>query len=110
MAQKSRYIIAIELEQYCSIRNESSRLAIQIHSVFLPARDVLGLVLESGSLDALMERVRLAVPELLRLNGGTEQSIPLVFRSERRECMAGKRGTLGGAVFPTFLLFPRCTL
>ena len=50
--------------------------------------DVPGLALESGSLDALMERVRFAVPELLRLNGSAEQSIPLVFKSERRECLA----------------------
>ena len=30
--------------------------------------DVRGLVLESGSLDALIEKVRYAVPELLELN------------------------------------------
>lgn len=30
--------------------------------------DVPGLVLESGSFDALVERVRVAVPELLELN------------------------------------------
>ena len=30
--------------------------------------DIPGLVLESGSLDALMERARHAVPELLTLN------------------------------------------
>jgi len=30
--------------------------------------DVLGLVLEHGSLDVLMARVKLAVPELLELN------------------------------------------
>ena len=30
--------------------------------------DVPGLVLEHGSLDALIERVKLAVPELLSLN------------------------------------------
>ncbi len=30
--------------------------------------DVEGLVLESGSLDALIERVRFAIPELLELN------------------------------------------
>ncbi|MBQ9209587.1 MAG: DUF1902 domain-containing protein [Oscillospiraceae bacterium] len=34
------------------------------------SRDVPGLVLESGSLDALIERVRYAVPELLELNLG----------------------------------------
>lgn len=31
--------------------------------------DVPGLVLESGSFDALIERVRVTVPELLQLNG-----------------------------------------
>ena len=30
--------------------------------------DIPGLVLESGSFDALLERVRYAVPELLALN------------------------------------------
>ena len=30
--------------------------------------DIPGLVLESGSFDALLERVRFAVPELLELN------------------------------------------
>ena len=33
------------------------------------SEDISGLVLEGGSLDALMERVRFAVPELLALNG-----------------------------------------
>ena len=33
------------------------------------SQDVPGLVLESGSFDALLERVRFAVPELLELNG-----------------------------------------
>lgn len=46
--------------------------------------DIPGLVLESGSLDALIERVRFAAPELLDLN-----KIPKVntfcFRVERRE-------------------------
>ena len=33
--------------------------------------DVPGLVLESGSFDALLERVRNAIPELLELNSNT---------------------------------------
>ena len=32
------------------------------------SEDVKGLVLESGSLDALIERVKVAIPELLELN------------------------------------------
>ncbi len=35
------------------------------------SEDVPGLALESGSFDALIERVRVAVPELMRLNGAT---------------------------------------
>ena len=35
------------------------------------SEDVPGLVLESGSLDALIERVKTAVPELLELNEKT---------------------------------------
>ncbi len=31
--------------------------------------DVPGLVLESGSFDALVEKVRITVPELIELNG-----------------------------------------
>ena len=47
--------------------------------------DVPGLVLESGSLDALMERVRGAIPELLGLNGSHENMISLLFKSERHD-------------------------
>ena len=46
--------------------------------------DIPGLVLESGSFDALAERVRFAVPELLELNKLTH-ALNLLFLSERRE-------------------------
>lgn len=46
--------------------------------------DVPGLVLESGSFDALVERVRIAVPELLQLNQKTPAA-SLCFKSERRQ-------------------------
>lgn len=49
--------------------------------------DVPGLVLESGSFDALLERVRFAVPELLSLNQ-TKAPLTLNFQSERREKLA----------------------
>lgn len=32
------------------------------------SKDIPGLILESGSFDALLERVRFAIPELLRMN------------------------------------------
>ena len=49
--------------------------------------DVPGLVLESGSFDALLERVRYAVPELLSLNH-KQQPLSLTFLSERHERLA----------------------
>ena len=49
--------------------------------------DIPGLVLESGSFDALLERVRFAVPELLALNH-TKAPLTLTFQSERRERLA----------------------
>ena len=50
--------------------------------------DVPGLVLESGSFDALVERVRVTVPELLELNGSAPASIQLRMVSERCERLA----------------------
>ncbi|HBU11251.1 MAG TPA: antitoxin HicB [Clostridiales bacterium] len=48
--------------------------------------DIPGLVLESGSLDALIERVRFAIPELLSLNGAAEsKKLFVCYRSERHE-------------------------
>jgi hypothetical protein len=47
--------------------------------------DMPGLVLESGSLDALIERIRFAAPELLALNGTAQGAFSMCFRSERHE-------------------------
>lgn len=51
------------------------------------SKDIPGLVLESGSFDALLERTRFAIPELLSLNSTHEQTFSLSFRSERHERM-----------------------
>lgn len=51
------------------------------------SNDVPGLVLESGSFDALLERTRFAVPELLALNTPKAQPFFLTFKSERHERM-----------------------
>ena len=45
--------------------------------------DVPGLVLESGSFDALIERVRMAIPELLELNSNKQRSYSVMFQSVR---------------------------
>ncbi len=45
------------------------------------------LVLESGSFDALLERTRFAIPELLELNSSEVQPFSLTFKSERHERM-----------------------
>ena len=50
--------------------------------------DIPGLVLESGSFDALLERVRFAVPELLELNKDTKNNLSLLFVSKRHERVA----------------------
>ncbi len=50
--------------------------------------DIPGLVLESGSFDALLERVRFAVPELLELNGTEKTPLNLFFVSKRHERIA----------------------
>lgn len=52
------------------------------------SEDIPGLVLESGSFDALLERVRFAVPELLELNSSNQSNISLLFQSARHERVA----------------------
>ena len=52
------------------------------------SKDVPGLVLESGSFDALIERVRYAVPELLELNSKPQTIVDLSFFSERHDQVA----------------------
>mgnify|MGYP002509494456 CR=1 FL=1 len=49
--------------------------------------DIPGLVLESGSFDALLERTRFAVPELLALNNPESHPLSLTFISKRQERM-----------------------
>lgn len=49
--------------------------------------DIPGLVLESGSFDALLERTRFAIPELLTLNSSDTRPFSLTFKSERHERM-----------------------
>ena len=49
------------------------------------SNDIPGLILESGSIDALIERVKFAVPELLELNGKERQPLSICFKSERHE-------------------------
>ena len=51
------------------------------------SNNIPGLVLESGSFDALVERVRFAIPELLELNRGNFP-VALTFKSERHERIA----------------------
>jgi DNA-binding NarL/FixJ family response regulator len=46
------------------------------------SEDVPGLILESGSADVLMERVRHAVPELLELSNQNQSNINLSFNTE----------------------------
>lgn len=52
------------------------------------SNDIPGLVLESGSFDALLERVRFAAPELISLNDSDKSSFMLSFVSNRHERIA----------------------
>ena len=49
------------------------------------SQDVPGLVLESGFFDALLERVRYAVPELIELNGEKPTNLKLTYLTERED-------------------------
>ena len=50
--------------------------------------DVPGLVMESGSCDALIEKLRFAIPEMLQLNGTSRSPLRLNFVSYRHEQVA----------------------
>lgn len=47
------------------------------------SEDITGLVMESGSLDALMERVKNATTELLELNSHKGKRTQILFHSTR---------------------------
>ena len=49
--------------------------------------DELGIVLESASFDNLVERVKLAVPEMLELNLGYTGDIEINFEAHRMEIL-----------------------
>ena len=52
-------------------------------AVWYAINDDIPIALESASLDVLMERVKLAVPELLELNGKIHEHTVLRFSMER---------------------------
>jgi predicted RNase H-like HicB family nuclease len=47
------------------------------------SKDIPGLILESGSVDALIERVKTAAPELLELSGKAAHNVGLNIKAER---------------------------
>jgi predicted RNase H-like HicB family nuclease len=51
---------------------------------YCTSEDIPGLILESGSLDALVERARHAASELLELMGRDPANASLSFKAERR--------------------------
>ena len=50
---------------------------------YCTSEDIPGLILESDSLDVLVERARHAVPELLELMGQDPANASLLFKAER---------------------------
>ena len=51
---------------------------------YCTSEDIPGLILESSSLDALVERARHAAPELLEHMGHDPSNASLSFKAERR--------------------------
>jgi len=51
--------------------------------VWYASCESIPLVLESGSFDALIERIKIAAPEMIAENGGSTGPVHLCFRSER---------------------------
>jgi predicted RNase H-like HicB family nuclease len=47
------------------------------------SKDIPGLILESGSVDALIERVKIAALELLELSGKVAHNVRLNIKAER---------------------------
>jgi len=52
------------------------------------SQDIPGLILESGSFDALVERVKIAVPDLLELNRADNEQVKLHLKAERLSVVA----------------------
>ena len=49
------------------------------------SQDVPGLILESESLDVLINKVRTAIPELIELNGTKHREYSLLYETERTD-------------------------
>ena len=60
----------------------------EAHVWIAVSEDLKGLVLECGSLDALIERVKIAVCELLEIQGESCEGISLNFSMERHLAVA----------------------
>ena len=52
------------------------------------SNDDIPIILEDGSFDALICRVKLATPELLELNGKPHENIHLLFKMEAQAIVA----------------------
>jgi hypothetical protein len=52
------------------------------------SRELPGLILESGSFDALVERVKNAVPDLLELDKIAHSQVKIHFKAERLAVVA----------------------
>jgi hypothetical protein len=50
--------------------------------------DDIPIILEDASLDTLIDRVKMAAPELLELNGQPHEGIHLLFKMERQAVVA----------------------
>ena len=59
--------------------------------VFTDSAQDVCLTLESGSCDAIIERVKMALPEMLELNFGYVGDMHISFEIERRDCIKSRK-------------------
>ena len=93
------YFTVIFKQQYCyDSKNEYNIFMIEITVLFTwddessvwiaESKELPGLILESGSFDALFERVKIAIPDLLDLNKIEYTQTKIHFKAERLAVVA----------------------
>jgi hypothetical protein len=60
----------------------------EAHVWFTQSDDISGLILGSPSVEMLIDRVKLAAPELLEISGAEAHNIRLNFKAERSAVVA----------------------
>jgi len=73
----------MSIERMCDMKICTIKMVWDDGIWYTKADEEIGLVLESGSFDALVERVKIALPEMLELNLGYTGEVRIIFEAER---------------------------